>query len=280
MKEEKRCLNTYGCYGKPTIILTYRVGNETKTTDNFCSEECRLKYRGEYKNKTKHSDISKRDEFLPEPEDMLVELDGRVYIYDIWDRKLYLYKLGRGLVDERKPGILIHSEKNGYVRILLDTIEDLKDGKRKISEIPRPKLEPVESLYWCFNKRYPIDPNKLTWKLVRKCNDKLNLGWYQKILKTSEKVEEGILYQLKHYENWVDYEFPEIKNFNYLWLLPDKLDDVYLSIPLLYRLYLIWETYQEEYNPNYKPEVIRKDVLTVKGNVVKINKEIKSYRRE
>ena len=275
-----KCINTYDCIGKPTIELTYRVGGETRTTTNFCSPECLKKYKGEYKFKNKHSDISKRNEFIPDPEDMLVELDGEVYIYDIWDRKLYLYKLGRGLVDERNPGLLIHSEKNGYVRKLLDAIEDLKQGKRPISEISRPKLEPVENIYWCSDKRYSIDPNKLTWKLVRKCNDKLSLGWYQKILKTSEKAEEGILYQLKHYENWADNEFPQIKNFNYLWILTDKLDEEYLSIPLVYRLYLIWETYQEEHNPHYKPAIKRKDILTVNGNVVKINKEIKSYRRD
>jgi hypothetical protein len=135
----KKCLNTYGACNKDTTELKYFNGYSTQTTDNFCSEECRLKYRGEFKNKR----VPNRKKWIVPPRnEWIVPINKLTYIYDPWEQKYYLYKQGVGLLNDLDT--VVADENSDYYRTLLDIIN---------RDLPVPQQQP--------NKPFPKKYNKL-----------------------------------------------------------------------------------------------------------------------
>lgn len=117
MKDVKSCLNTYGTCSNPAINLFYSNGYSTQTTNNFCSEECRLKYWVELKNKR----TPRRQKWIvPLRNEWIVTMGILTYIYDPWEQKYYLYKRGTGLLNDLDT--VVADENSDYYRTLLDII--------------------------------------------------------------------------------------------------------------------------------------------------------------
>jgi ribosomal protein L37AE/L43A len=117
MKDIKSCLSTYGACDKPAINLSYFNGYSTQITNNFCSEECRLKYRGEFKNKRVPY---KKKWIVPPRHEWIVTLGILTYIYDPWEQIYHLNKPGTGLLNDLDT--VVADENSEYYRTLLDII--------------------------------------------------------------------------------------------------------------------------------------------------------------
>jgi ribosomal protein L37AE/L43A len=116
-RDEQKCLNTYGACSNSAINLSYFNGYSTQTTYNFCSEECRLKYRGEFKNKR----VPRKQKWIVPPRgEWIVTIDKLTYVYDPWEQKYYMYKLGAGLLNDLDT--IVADENSEYYRTLLDII--------------------------------------------------------------------------------------------------------------------------------------------------------------
>jgi hypothetical protein len=159
---KKICLNTYGVCNKDTLELKYFNGYSTQITNNYCSEECRLKYRGEFKNKR----VPNRKKWIVPPRnEWIVLINKLTYIYDPWEQKYYLYKQGVGLLNDLDT--VVADENSDYYRTLLDII---------IRDLPVPQQQP--------NKPFP----KKYDQLVALGKDKKTISQIEKNLPTDHYI--------------------------------------------------------------------------------------------
>ena len=270
INEIKTCMNTYGACDKRSVPIVYarREGKEFVTT-NFCSKECfELYKKGGSRKLTQRVYDKQRQEY-----DAFLKKNGPE------DEKPHSWT-------DKDTGITydcsfpIPKEKLKD-KVTLDGITYILDKSGKFPEYKlSSEVVTEDDKVWEFNKKWlAIDPNKVDKKLLGAAVEKLENNWLKSSLNRWKKLLETTLENHLYQLHLKPKQLSSIKRFpnkgkywksDYIGLVCKSLPE---EILLEIRYYLLVETYQELYNPDFVKDV-ESDVKTFNGRVIVRRKKL------